>query len=198
MPTDRKTDERFLKRALEVARRGIALASPNPCVGAILVSDGGFVLGEAFHTYAGLKHAEVLALEQAGNKAKGSTLYINLEPCSHQGRTGPCADGLIAAGVRRVVACMLDPNPQVSGNGFERLRKAGVEVETGMFEEQARTLNESFAKYIRTKKPLVILKSAMTLDGKIAPPPDPKSTTPSGAGAATGGWITSESARAGR
>ena len=98
MPTDRKTDERFLKRALEVARRGIALTSPNPCVGAILVSDGGFVLGEAFHTYAGVKHAEIFALEQAGSKARGSTLYINLEPCSHQGRTGPCADALIAAG----------------------------------------------------------------------------------------------------
>ncbi len=196
MPTDRKTDERFLKRALDVARRGIALTSPNPCVGAILVSDGGFVLGEAFHTYAGVKHAEVLALEQAGSKARGSTLYINLEPCSHQGRTGPCADALIAAGVRRVVACMSDPNPQVSGKGFEHLRRAGVEVVTGIFEEQARILNEAFAKYIRTKRPLVILKSAMTLDGKIAPPPDPKTTTPSGAGAATGGWITSESARA--
>ncbi|HEY1802447.1 MAG TPA: bifunctional diaminohydroxyphosphoribosylaminopyrimidine deaminase/5-amino-6-(5-phosphoribosylamino)uracil reductase RibD [Terriglobales bacterium] len=195
MSSDRKTDERFLKRALEVARRGIALASPNPCVGAILVSDGGFVLGEAFHTYAGVKHAEVLALDQAATKAKGATLYINLEPCSHQGRTGPCADALIAAGVQRVVACMPDPNPQVSGKGFERLRRAGIEVVTGMFEEQARTLNEAFAKYIRTQRPLVILKSAMTLDGKIAPPPDPKSTTPSGAGAATGGWITSESAR---
>jgi diaminohydroxyphosphoribosylaminopyrimidine deaminase / 5-amino-6-(5-phosphoribosylamino)uracil reductase len=196
MPADRKTDERFLRRALEVARRGIALASPNPCVGAILVSDGGFVLGEASHTYAGVKHAEILVLEQAGVKANGSTLYINLEPCSHQGRTAPCADALIAAGVRRVVACMADPNPQVQGKGFERLRAAGVEVIAGSFEEQARMLNEAFAKYIRTQKPLVTLKSAMTLDGKIAPPPDPKSTTPSGAGAASGGWITSEQARA--
>lgn len=196
MPSDRKTDERFLKRTLDVARRATALASPNPCVGALLVSDGGFVLGEAFHTYAGLKHAEILALEQAGAKAKGSTLYINLEPCSHQGRTAPCADALIATGVRRVVACMADPNPLVSGKGFEKLRQAGVEVAVGGFEEQARTLNEAFAKYIRLRKPLVTLKSAMTLDGKIAPPPDPKSTTPSGAGAASGGWITSDQARA--
>ena len=195
MPIDRKTDERFLRRALEGAHRGIGLSSPNPCVGAVLVSDGGFVLGEAFHTYAGMKHAEVLVLEQAGDKAKGATLYVNLEPCSHQGRTGPCADAVIAAGIRRVVACMSDPNPVVSGKGFERLRNAGVEVVIGTFEEQARTLNEAFAKYIRTHKPLVTLKSAMTLDGKIAPPPDPKSTTPSGAGAASGGWITSDVAR---
>jgi diaminohydroxyphosphoribosylaminopyrimidine deaminase / 5-amino-6-(5-phosphoribosylamino)uracil reductase len=196
MPADRKTDERYLQRALEAARRGTALVSPNPCVGAILVSDGGFILGEAFHTYDGVKHAEILALEQAGAKAKGSTLYINLEPCSHQGRTGPCADALIAAGIRRVVACMADPNPLVSGKGFEKLRQAGIEVEFGIFEEEARALNEAFAKYICTHRPLVTLKSGMTLDGKIAPPPDPKSTTPSGAGANTGGWITSETARA--
>jgi diaminohydroxyphosphoribosylaminopyrimidine deaminase / 5-amino-6-(5-phosphoribosylamino)uracil reductase len=196
MPSDRKTDERFLRRALEAARRGIGLASPNPHVGAVLVSDGGFVLGEAFHTYAGVKHAEILALEQAGAKARGSTLYINLEPCSHTGRTGPCADALVAAGVRRVVACMSDPNPMVRGKGFDRLRHAGVEVLTGIFEEQARALNEAFAAYIRTRRPLVTLKSAMTLDGKIAPPPEPKSVTPSGAGAVTAGWITSEPARA--
>lgn len=196
MPADRKTDERYLQRALEAARKGTALVSPNPCVGAILVSDGGFILGEAFHTYDGVKHAEILAIEQAGAKAKGSTLYINLEPCSHQGRTGPCADALIAAGIRRVVACMADPNPLVSGKGFEKLHRAGIDVEWGIFEDEARTLNEAFAKYVSTHRPLVTLKSAMTLDGKIAPPPDPKSTTPSGAGAATGGWITSETARA--
>src|SRR5690242_5591573 len=101
MPADRQTDERFLRRTLDAAQKGIALVSPNPCVGAVLVSDGGFVLSETFHTYAGKKHAEILAIEQAGEKASGSTLYINLEPCSHQGRTGPCAEAVIAAGIRR-------------------------------------------------------------------------------------------------
>ena len=131
----------------------------------------GEVIGEGFHTYDGLKHAEILALEQAGGKARGATLYINLEPCSHQGRTGPCADAIIAAGIARVVACMQDPNPQVSGQGFARLQAAGVAVTTGILESEAKALNEPFAKYIRTHTPLITLKTAMTLDGKIAPPP---------------------------
>ncbi len=186
-----------MQRALELARLGIALTSPNPCVGAVLVDANGQVIGEGTYTYDGLKHAEILALEQAGARARGATLYINLEPCSHQGRTGPCADAVINSGVRRVVAAMQDPNPQVQGQGFQKLRAAGIEVTTGAGEEEARRLNEAFAKHIRTRTPLVVLKAAMTLDGKIAPPPD-ESENPSalGAGGATGGWITSGEARA--
>lgn len=157
----------------------------------------GDVAGSGSYTYDGLKHAEVLAIEQAGEKTRGSTLYINLEPCSHDGRTAPCADAVIAAGIRRVVACMADPNPLVSGRGFEKLRAAGIEVETGLFKKEAKVLNESFAKYIRHKVPLVTLKAAMTLDGKIAPPPsESHNPTALGAGGATGGYITSEVARA--
>jgi diaminohydroxyphosphoribosylaminopyrimidine deaminase/5-amino-6-(5-phosphoribosylamino)uracil reductase len=190
-------DEQFMQRALELARLGIALASPNPCVGAVVVDANGQMIGEGTYTYDGLKHAEILALEQAGERARGATLYINLEPCSHQGRTGPCADAVINAGVRRVVAAMQDPNLQVREQGFQKLRAAGIEVTTGVGEEEARRLNEAFAKHIRTRTPLVVLKAAMTLDGKIAPPPG-ESENPSalGAGGATGGWITSEEARA--
>jgi diaminohydroxyphosphoribosylaminopyrimidine deaminase / 5-amino-6-(5-phosphoribosylamino)uracil reductase len=193
----RSTDKAFLRQTMELAQKGAALASPNPYVGAILADDAGNILSSGFHTYDGVKHAEILALEQAGEKAKGATLYINLEPCSHQGRTGPCADALIAAGIRRVVACMQDPNPQVSGQGFARLRAAGIAVASGILEEEARPLNEAFAKYIRTRTPLITLKAAMTLDGKIAPPPSqPHNPTALGAGGATNGWITSELARA--
>lgn len=191
------SDERFMREALELAGRGIAQASPNPCVGAVVVSASGEVVGRGFHTYEGLKHAEVLALEQAGERARGATLYLNLEPCSHQGRTGPCADAVIAAGVKRVFAAMRDPNPLVAGQGFARMRAAGVEVHEGLLEKEARKLNESFARYIRHKQPFVTLKTAMTLDGKIAPPPI--ETVPSGEpglAAASGGWITSETARA--
>jgi len=194
--SDPQTDERFLRRALELARQGVGLASPNPCVGAVLLDDPGTVIGETFHTYEGLKHAEVVGLEKAGQKARGATLYINLEPCSHQGRTGPCTDALIAAGIRRVVACMQDPNPAVSGKGFARLREAGIEVAVGTLEAEAKALNESFAKYIRHREPLVTLKAAMTLDGKIAPPPSSGQHPASGSGGATGGWITSEEAHA--
>ena len=134
---------------------------------------------------------------RTGPKARGSTLYINLEPCSHQGRTGPCADAVIAAGIRRVVASMADPNPQVSGRGFARLRAAGVELATGILEREAKELNEAFAKYIRYGPSLITLKAAMTLDGKIAPPPGKEQTQPEhGAGGNTGGWTTSEPARA--
>src|ERR1700723_1069910 len=168
---DREIDERFLSRALDLARQGVGMTSPNPCVGAVIVDAKGTVVGAGSHTYDGLKHAEILALEQAGGKARGATLYINLEPCSHQGRTAPCSDALIAAGISRVVASMQDPNPQVSGQGFTKLRSAGIDVSVGLLEEQAKTLNESFAKYIRHRVPLVTLKAAMTLDGKIAPPP---------------------------
>jgi diaminohydroxyphosphoribosylaminopyrimidine deaminase/5-amino-6-(5-phosphoribosylamino)uracil reductase len=167
----------------------------------VLVDDSGNAVGEGFHTYDGVKHAEVLAIEAAGEKARGATLYINLEPCSHEGRTGPCADAVIAAGIRRVVACMADPNPAVSGRGFARLRQAGVQVASGLLEEKARPLNDAFAKFIRYKLPLVTLKAGMTLDGKIAPPPEEMAGMPSGeaalgTGGPTGGWITSDEARA--
>src|SRR6201984_2965252 len=126
--SDHHTDEQFLRQALDLAGRGIGLTSPNPNVGAVIVAENGEVVGTGFHTYEGAKHAEILALEQAGERARGSTLYINLEPCSHQGRTPPCADALIAAGVQRVVAAMEDPNPQVAGAGFAKLATAGVAV----------------------------------------------------------------------
>jgi diaminohydroxyphosphoribosylaminopyrimidine deaminase/5-amino-6-(5-phosphoribosylamino)uracil reductase len=188
------TDEPLLHRALELARESIGLASPNPYVGAVIADAHGNVVGTGTYTYSGVKHAEVLALEAAGTKARGGTLYINLEPHAHHGRTPPCTEALIAAGIHRVVASMADPNPKVSGLGFEKLRAAGVHVEVGRLEEQARRLNEAFARYIRHGTPLVTLKAAMTLDGKIAPPPaeerDRREGTPAG------GWVTSEVARA--
>jgi len=190
-------DARHMHQALELARRGIALASPNPRVGAVLVSAEGKVVGKGTHAYDGIKHAEVLAIEAAGEKARDGTLYLNLEPCSHLGRTGPCVDAIIAAGIRRVVFAMRDPNPLVAGRGAERLLAAGVEVQEGLYEPEARKLNEAFARYIRYKMPFVTLKTAMTLDGKIAPPPG-ESIIPSTMSslASTGGWITSEIARA--
>ena len=197
--SDRLSDEQLLHRALELARQGIGLASPNPYVGAVIADAQGNIVGEATYTYASVKHAEVLALEAAGAKARGGTLYINLEPHAHQGRTPPCTDALIAAGIRRVVASMPDPNPRVSGRGFEQLRAAGVQVEVGQLEEQARRLNEAFARYIRHGTPLVTLKSAMTLDGKIAPPPDEvqkQQASQRRKDEATVNWITGELARA--
>jgi diaminohydroxyphosphoribosylaminopyrimidine deaminase/5-amino-6-(5-phosphoribosylamino)uracil reductase len=160
---------RFMKHALELARKGTGLASPNPMVGCILVREGEIV-GEGFHEYEKRDHAEVVALKSAGEKARGSTMYVTLEPCNHTGRTGPCTEAIIAAGVQRVVAAMEDPNPVNSGRGFDRLRAAGLEVFTGAGEEEARTLNEGFACWIRTKKPFVTLKSALTLDGQLALP----------------------------
>src|SRR5581483_6766008 len=196
MTPDPSTDERYMRQALDLARNSIGLTSPNPCVGAVLVDAAGQVVGSGSYTYDGLKHAEILALEQAGPGAAGSTLYLNLEPCSHHGRTPRCADAVIAAGVRRVVASMEDPNPLVRGQGFQKLRAAGVEVEVGLGEADARRLNESFATYIRHRVPLVTLKTAMTLDGKIAPPPgESENPTALGSGGVTGGWITSEIAR---
>jgi diaminohydroxyphosphoribosylaminopyrimidine deaminase/5-amino-6-(5-phosphoribosylamino)uracil reductase len=193
MPTH-SADEQLVHRALELARQGLGLASPNPYVGAVIADPEGNVVGTASYTYGGMKHAEILALEAAGKKARGATLYINLEPHAHQGRTPPCTDALIAAGIHRVVASMPDPNPKVSGQGFEKLRAAGVHVEVGRLEEQARRLNEAFARYIRHATPLVTLKAAMTLDGKIAPPPAEVLERYDGIPA--GGWVTSEVARA--
>ena len=194
-------EEKYMHRALDLGRAGIGLASPNPAVGAVVVDASGREIGSGTHTYDGVKHAEVLALEQAGPRARGASLYLNLEPCSHQGRTGPCADAVIAAGITRVICSMQDPNPQVAGRGFTKLRASGIKVEVGLLEAEAKKLNESFAKYIRYGKPLVTLKSAMTLDGKIAdatkPGTEPGSATPATEGARSGyHWITGEIARA--
>ena len=159
----------YMDRALELASRGVALASPNPMVGAVLVRDGR-VVGEGFHAYDGVRHAEVIALVAAGEAARSATLYINLEPCCHTGRTAPCTQALIAAGIARVVAAMPDPNPRVAGRGFGQLRAAGIEVSTGLREAEARRLNEAFARWIISGKPLVTLKFAITLDGQLVLP----------------------------
>jgi diaminohydroxyphosphoribosylaminopyrimidine deaminase/5-amino-6-(5-phosphoribosylamino)uracil reductase len=187
-------DEQFLRRALDLARQGIGFASPNPYVGAVIVDQKGSIAGKGVYTYDGVKHAEVRALEDARDKARGGTLYINLEPHSHQGRTPPCTEALIAAGIHRVVASMSDPNPKVSGRGFEKLREAGIHVKGGGMEAEARKLNEAFARYVRHGVPLVTLKAAMTLDGKIARPP--VAVVKRVAGMPPGGWITGEAARA--
>jgi len=194
-------DEQHMRRALDLARAGIGLVSPNPAVGAIVLDASGREVGAGTHTYDGIKHAEVLALEEAGAAARGGTLYLNLEPCSHRGRTPPCADAVIAAGISRVVCCIEDPNPKVAGQGFAKLRAAGIKIELGMFATEAKKLNESFAKYIRRGKPLVTLKSAMTLDGKIADATKPGSEAgavmPTSEGSRSGyHWITGEVARA--
>jgi diaminohydroxyphosphoribosylaminopyrimidine deaminase/5-amino-6-(5-phosphoribosylamino)uracil reductase len=190
-------DELFMRQALDLASRGTGLTSPGARVGAVVVDGSGNIAGTGSYTFDGIKHAEVLALEQAGAQARGSTIYLNLEPHCHQGRTPPCTNAIIAAGIRRVVAAMADPNPKVAGKGFAQLQAAGITVETGLFESEARRINEAFARYILTGLPLVTLKSGMTLDGKIAPPPG-DSLNPSALGAtgATGGWITSDDARA--
>jgi diaminohydroxyphosphoribosylaminopyrimidine deaminase / 5-amino-6-(5-phosphoribosylamino)uracil reductase len=190
------SDEQFMRRALDLACAGVGLVSPNPAVGAVVVDSSGNEAGTGTHTYEGVKHAEVLALEQAGARARGGSLLLNLEPCSHQGRTGPCADAIIAAEIKRVIASMQDPNPRVSGAGFARLRAAGIQVEVGLFEAEAKKLNESFAKYIRHGTPLVTLKSAMTLDGKIAPAAPAKAEHGEPAGGRRYPWITGEAARA--
>lgn len=193
-------DETHLRAALALAEQGIALCSPNPAVGAVLTDRNGNVVGTGSHRYDGLKHAEVLAIEQAGAHTKDGTLYLSLEPCCHTGRTGPCTSAIFDAGIRRVVAAMPDPNIKVGGLGFEQLRGAGVVVEVaeGEIREQAKRLNEGFAKYIQHGTPLVTLKAGMTLDGKIAPPPggDQEMVTALGAAGASRGWITSEEARA--
>src|SRR5579884_3131050 len=173
----------FMDEAVALARAGVGRTSPNPTVGAVVVRDGE-ISGRGTHTFAGVKHAEILALEQAGERARGADLYLTLEPCSHQGRTGPCADAVIAAGVRRVFAIMRDPNPEVAGQGLGRLERAGIAVELAPeYLEEAERLNEAFLFAMRHGHPLVTLKSAVTLDGKISAPDD------------NSGWITSERAR---
>ena len=183
-----------MQHALELARKGTGLASPNPMVGCVIVRDDGQIVGEGFHQYEWRDHAEIVALKSAGDKARGATLYVTLEPCNHTGRTGPCTEAIIAAGIQRVAAAMDDPNPVNSGRGFERLRAAGVEDFTGVCEEEARRLNEPFACWIRTKKPFVTLKSALTLDGQLALPLSEKRTGKNSG--KRGNWITSEESRA--
>jgi diaminohydroxyphosphoribosylaminopyrimidine deaminase/5-amino-6-(5-phosphoribosylamino)uracil reductase len=179
-------DHDYIQLTLRLAAQGVALVTPNPLVGSVVVKDGA-VVGRGYHRYDDLKHAEVWALEEAGENARGSTVYVNLEPCSHQGpgkRTPPCVEALIAAGVERVVSSMIDPNPRVNGRGFARLREAGVEVTVGLMEREALRLNEKYAKHVTTGLPFVHLKTASSLDGRIA---------------TRGGdskWITGEEARA--
>jgi len=173
--------------ALDLARKGIGLASPNPTVGCVIVKDG-TILGEGFHQFDWRDHAEIVALKQAGSRARGAALYVTLEPCNHTGRTGPCTEAIIAVGISRVVAAIQDPNPKTGGAGFARLRAAGIKLETGILEAEAQKLNEAFACWITTKKPFVTLKSALTLDGQLA--------LPKQQGGKKRLWITGEEARA--
>lgn len=172
-----------MKTALGLARKAQGRTSPNPLVGAVIVKGGEIISGD-YHRKAGLAHAEALAIEKAGRRARGGTLYVTLEPCCHvEKRTPPCTKAIIGAGIKRVVAAMKDPNPKVSGKGFEELGRSGIKTTSGVLEEEAKKLNEPYIKYITTGRPFVILKVAMTLDGKIADP--------------SGGskWITSEKSR---
>ena len=160
-------DERYMRMALRLAFKGIGRTSPNPMVGAVLVR-GGRIVGTGYHRQAGGDHAELVALKQAGNRARGATLYLNLEPCDHQGKTPPCTHSLIQSGVKKVVAGMLDPNPLVSGRGFRRLRRARIQVHSGVLKGECQRLNEAFVKFITHQVPFVILKLAASLDGNIA------------------------------
>jgi diaminohydroxyphosphoribosylaminopyrimidine deaminase/5-amino-6-(5-phosphoribosylamino)uracil reductase len=175
-------DIRWMRRALELAERSVGLSSPNPAVGCVLTREGE-IAGEGFHQYALLDHAEIVALKQAGERARGSTAYVTLEPCSHQGRTGPCADALLAAGVSSVVIATRDPNPKVHGQGIAKLLAGGVTVRTGIGQLPARRLNDGFARFVVSGLPFVTLKVASSLDGRIA------------AAGGSRSWITSEAAR---
>jgi len=183
----------WMQRALELARRGIAVTSPNPAVGCVILDRAGQVAGEGWHEYALVDHAEVVALkvaaQHAGNRLLGGTAYVNLEPCNHTGRTGPCTEALIASGLRRVVAATIDPNPAVAGHGADRMRAAGIEVTLGVCQAEARRLNEGFARWSQHKRPLVLMKVAMTMDGRIAPPAGVQAPYQPY-------WVTCEAARA--
>jgi diaminohydroxyphosphoribosylaminopyrimidine deaminase/5-amino-6-(5-phosphoribosylamino)uracil reductase len=174
--------EKYMRRALSLARRGMGKTAPNPAVGCVIVRDG-VVVGEGWHKKAGGPHAEIHALARAGASAQKADVYVTLEPCAHFGKTPPCAEALIAAGVARVYAGMVDPNPRVSGKGLEKLRAAGIEATAGFLEDACRLVNEPFIKHVTTGLPFVILKSALTLDGKSA--------TAKG----DARWITSERSR---
>jgi diaminohydroxyphosphoribosylaminopyrimidine deaminase/5-amino-6-(5-phosphoribosylamino)uracil reductase len=172
MESREQIDENFMRRALELARATASLASPNPQVGCVIVSDSEIV-GEGEHIYDERDHAEIVALRRARDRVADlsvTTAYVTLEPCSHHGRTGPCADALIAAGVRRVVVASVDPNPQVSGRGIARLCAAGIDVTVGVLQPEARAINDAFARFIQTGRPLVTLKAALSADGMLAPP----------------------------
>jgi len=181
MPTS-NIDASHITRALSLAARGTALAHPNPRVGCVIVKNNR-IISEGFHAYDRRDHAETVALKKAGKKARGATLYVNLEPCCTMGRTGPCTSAIIAAGIKRIVAAMPDPNLAVAGRGLAQLRRAGIDVKLGIHEAGARELNEDFAKWIRTGLPFVTLKTALTLDGQIA----------ARSGSTT--WITSKASR---
>jgi len=180
MPSN--ANDRFMKRALQLARRGAGRVSPNPLVGAVVVRDGRIV-GEGHHVYERKDHAEVVALRQAGDLAQGADLYLNLEPCSHFGRTPPCAESVINAGIRRAFVAIRDPNPLVSGRGIAALLTSGIEVHEGLCREESARLNEKFLHFIQTGRPFVLLKLALTLDGRIA------------TAAGESRWITGEAAR---
>jgi len=169
--------------ALELAERGRGRTSPNPMVGAVLVRDGE-VVGRGYHARAGDDHAEIVALKDAGERVRGATLYVNLEPCCHHGRTPPCVDAVVEAGVKRAVVAMVDPSDKVDGKGIAELRQAGIDVEVGLLAEEADRLNEVFIKYVTTGRPFVFLKVAMSLDGRIA------------TGTGDSKWITCEESRA--
>lgn len=185
-------DRYWMQRALELARRGIGVSSPNPAVGCVILDHAGQVVGEGWHEYDLLDHAEVVALkvaaQHAGERLRGGTAYVTLEPCNHTGRTTPCTEALIEAGLQRVVAATIDPNPNVAGHGMDRLRTAGIEALVGICETEARRLNEGFAHWSQHGRPLVLMKVAMTLDGRIAPSPGQHT-------ARQPYWITSEAAR---
>jgi len=185
-------DRYWMQRALELARRGIGVTSPNPAVGCVILDRAGQVCGEGWHEYDLLDHAEVAALkvaaQHAGERLRGGTAYVSLEPCNHTGRTGPCTEALIAAGLKRVVAATIDPNPAVAGHGMEALRAAGLDAVVGVCEAEARRLNEGFARWSQHRHPLVLMKVAMTLDGRIAPPAGQHQVREPY-------WITSEAAR---
>jgi len=183
-------DERFMHRALSLAADTAGLASPNPQVGCVLVRSGE-IFAEGAHLYDNYDHAEIVALKHASSRGiplRGATAYVTLEPCSHHGRTGPCADALIAAGISRVVVATTDANPVVAGRGLEKLRAAGIDVTLGVLEQPARDLNEAFAHFIRTRTPFVTLKTALSLDGKLAPAPATRSANQPH-------WLTGPAAR---
>jgi diaminohydroxyphosphoribosylaminopyrimidine deaminase/5-amino-6-(5-phosphoribosylamino)uracil reductase len=197
-PAFSPTDERLMRRALALAERGRGTTRPNPVVGAV-VARGGRVVAEGFHRRAGLPHAEVNALARlSARAARGATLYVNLEPCSHTGRTGPCTEAILAAGIARVVVGMIDPNPLVDGQGIARLRRAGVRVDVGCLGDACRAANRAFSIWAHARRPLVTLKAAASLDGFIAPPPRRGSAPASGArprGRRAPVWITGPAAR---
>lgn len=161
------TDIIYMKRALTLAKKGVGKTAPNPAVGCVIVKNG-TIIGEGWHQKAGGPHAEIHALEQAGSEARGADVYVTLEPCSHTGKTPPCCDALIRAGVKRIIAGMSDPNPLVNGGGLQALRIAGIDTVCGVLEDACRAINRPFLKYLATGRPYVTYKCAMTLDGKIA------------------------------